>query len=164
MINHLGQQLMIKASDARLLAYAWVSLYLIELALRRRGFHDVVQRIETSVTPSQDTVTSRNMRRAQRYARRIEIAARYHLVCPRCLHRSLVLHQWLRGEGLPSQLQIGVVKSGNELKAHAWVTIDGYVVNDRPESIRAFTPLAPAWRADRSCGEARFDTQGPRWQ
>ena len=163
MTNHLGQQLMIKAIDARLLAHAWISLCLIELALRRRGFHDVVQRIETSVRP-QDTVTSRNMRRAQRYARRIEVAARFHPIFPRCLHRSLVLHQWLRGEGLPSQLQIGVVKSGNQLKAHAWVSVGEYVVNDHPESIRAFTPLAPVCSTNRSCCEARFYTRGTRWQ
>jgi hypothetical protein len=80
--------------------------------------------------------------RAERYARSIETAARYHPVRARCLHRALVLHRWLRREGLPSELRIGVRKVGGALNAHAWVEVGGTAVGDHPAALAPFTPLA----------------------
>ncbi len=59
-----------------------------------------------------------------------------------CLQRSLVLHRWLRQAGLSSELRVGVRKDGTELKAHAWIELEGQVVNDWPESVAQLTPLA----------------------
>jgi hypothetical protein len=58
------------------------------------------------------------------------------------LQRSLVLNYWLRREGLPSELRIGVRKDGDALKAHAWVELGRHVVNDPVAAVAAFTPLA----------------------
>lgn len=61
--------------------------------------------------------------------------AKIHPVRPKCLHRSIVLHQWLQAQGINVQLEIGW---GEEI-GHAWVTYDGKVLNDRAD-IANITP------------------------
>jgi hypothetical protein len=88
---------------------------------------------------------------ARLYARWIDIASRWHFMRARCLHQSLLLHQWLGRERLSRNLQLGVYKNGGELRAHAWVEVGGRVVSDHQHAIRRFTPLrgpgggAPFW-------------------
>jgi hypothetical protein len=97
--------------------------------------------------------------RAARYAWAIALAARHHVVRARCLHRALVLHRWLRREGLPSELRIGVRKVDGALLAHAWVELDGEAVGDQPAAVAAFAPLTGL--------QAVLDAPGPaaglRW-
>jgi len=102
------------------------------------------------VVPPQ-AVGADHFRRANEYARYLEIAARYHPVRARCLHRALALHEWLRREGLPSDLRLGVRRDADELKAHAWVELAGRLVRDGPAEIAEFTPLE------------RIDRRHPRW-
>jgi hypothetical protein len=66
------------------------------------------------------------------------------VVRAQCLHRSLVLHRWLHGQGAPSVLRIGVRKEGAALKAHAWVELDGEVVYDDTNVGQGFAVLRPA--------------------
>jgi hypothetical protein len=47
-----------------------------------------------------------------------------------CLQRSAATACLLRGYGVPAQLVIGAQQM--PFKAHAWVEIDGRVVNDKP--------------------------------
>ncbi|MGF1542645.1 MAG: lasso peptide biosynthesis B2 protein [Pleurocapsa sp.] len=61
--------------------------------------------------------------------------AKIHPVRPKCLHRSLVLHQWLQEQGINAQLEIGW---GEDI-GHAWVTYNGKVLNDRAD-IASITP------------------------
>jgi hypothetical protein len=61
--------------------------------------------------------------------------AKIHPLRPQCLHRSLVLHQWLQAQGINAQLEIGW---GEDI-GHAWVTYDGKVLNDRAD-IANITP------------------------
>lgn len=57
----------------------------------------------------------------------------------------MVLHRWLREQGLPSELRIGVRKDGGALIAHAWVELGAHVVNDSRAAVMPFTrlPLGP---------------------
>jgi hypothetical protein len=128
-------------SDVALLGRATMDLFRIHLALRRYGFQHVITEIESSTAQRKTVIAAIDIRRAQRYGRRIATAAKYGLPTAQCLHRSLVLHSWLRDQGFPSELRIGVRKDGNELRAHAWVELAGLVVNDSPTALRQFTPL-----------------------
>jgi len=71
------------------------------------------------------------------------------------------LHHWLRGEGLPSELRIGVRKEHGALKAHAWVELGDHVVNDRPSAVEEFTVLS---NARRSGSFTLSRGQSVRWQ
>ncbi len=136
--------------DLWLVARAYVDLTRMAVALRRRGFQGVLAETEAIGVAEgrrQSPPSARDLRRARRYGRRIAEAARIHPERPRCLHRSLVLDRWLRREGLPSELRIGVAKAGDTLRAHAWVELGGQVVNDHPAAVADFLvlcrPLTP---------------------
>lgn len=141
MLRELRGYLSLSGNDRRLLTRAFVSLAAVEVALRVLGYGRLVERIDAA-SASRREVDPEDLRRARRYARWLEVASRYHIVRARCLHRSLALHRWLRQQGLPSELRIGVRKEDGELKAHAWVELGEQLANDEAAAVAAFTPLA----------------------
>ena len=61
-----------------------------------------------------------------------------------CLERSAVLVRLLDHCGRPGELRIGVRRNaGDGLAFHAWVTLDGGVLNDDPDVVRDFLPFEP---------------------
>ncbi len=126
----------------RLLARAGVDLLAVDVALRLGGLRRA-SRWATSrdARPAAGRPGEDERRQAARYARWIGVAARHHAVPARCLHRSIVLHRWLSREGLPSELRIGVRKETGQLRAHAWVELDGQAVGEPAQPLAAFVPL-----------------------
>ena len=140
----IGRYVALSSSDRwdLLRAFAWIAI--VDVGLRTVGFQRLVRHARAGSTRPEVAESSHAHRRAHRYAHWIDVAARHHVLEARCLHRSLALHHWLRFEGLPSELRIGVHKAGDELKAHAWIEFAGCVINDRPDAVAVFTPLATA--------------------
>lgn len=130
--------------ERALFGRAFVRIAAVELGLRRHGFHEYLLR---APAPAHSNVAPAEIVRARTYARWVGAAARRHPVRARCLHRSLALHGWLRQEGIPSTFRIGIRKDGGELAAHAWVEVDGQVINDPESAIAAFVPLFDAMSA-----------------
>ncbi len=58
-----------------------------------------------------------------------------------CLSRSLALLLLLRRGGHAAQLRLGVSLAGGAFAAHAWVELDGRVLNDRPDVSTRYRPL-----------------------
>jgi hypothetical protein len=56
-----------------------------------------------------------------------------------CLQRSAVLVRMLRSNGVHAQMVIGAQKL--PFKAHAWVEVDGQIINDRLASRESFLVL-----------------------
>jgi hypothetical protein len=141
-VRRIGRYFALSASDRWDLvrAFAWITL--VDLGLRTVGFQRLVGQARAGSTRPELAESGQAHRRAHRYAHWIDVAARHHVVQARCLHRSLALYQWLRCEGVRSELRIGVHKDRDELKAHAWIELAGCVVNDRPDAVAVFTPLA----------------------
>ncbi len=150
-----GRHIAGRCADLGLFVRAYIRVGHVDLRLRAYGFQGVMQRVERRIVSEGTTVHARDVRRARRYARRIETAARLHFVRARCLHRSLALHEWLREEGLPSELRIGVRKQGGELKAHAWVELGQHVVTEA--AVIGFAPLG------RAAIEGDASDSGLRW-
>jgi len=76
---------------------------------------------------------------------RFEDAAARHLFLPtNCLERSLVLCWLLERRGIDSRLRFGARKQGGRFEAHAWVEVDGSVVNDVYEPHLHFVPFGKA--------------------
>ena len=71
----------------------------------------------------------------------VELAARRRLVNATCLRRSLVLWYLLRREGINSNLRFGIRKAATEIMGHAWVEIEGSVINDDESVTKQFTPM-----------------------
>jgi hypothetical protein len=146
-VRLLSRCLTLTPADSWVVARACLWLGLVDLGLRLAGFQWVVRWAEAPSRPSADALPIERWQRARRYAFWIAVVARHHPARARCLQRSLVLQRWLRQEGVPSILRIGVRKEGTALRAHAWVELDGQVVNDLPAAVAAFQPLRPAGAA-----------------
>ena len=155
-IGGLRRVLALERAERRLLLRAFIALARVDLTLRVAGFRRLAARARLGAPPAGGRDEAAALGRARRYARTIDMAARHHVVPARCLHRSLVLHEWLRRDGLPGELRIGVRKEGEALRAHAWVELDGQVVNDTPAAVAPFVPLA-AWPAGMA-------SEGGQWQ
>lgn len=77
-------------------------------------------------------------------ARLVDGTARRWPVRANCLARSVVLWAWLRVRGVDSELWFGVRRSAppsDDIEAHAWVAIDGTVVNDTADVAERYAPF-----------------------
>src|SRR5213079_493783 len=95
-----------------LLVSAWCRLLLVDVQLRAVGVQRTARMVPAPITLM---ASPRQLQRAENYAYWLRCAARHHVVRAQCLHQSLALHAWLRGEGLPSTIEIGVRRVGQEL-------------------------------------------------
>jgi hypothetical protein len=144
--RHLRRMLLLSPEDRMALFAAFVRLGVVDIALRLAGSRALAGRRQPSPEPRGRALSDADWRVARRCAYWIDVAARHHVAHPRCLQRSLALHHWLQQQGLPSALRIGVRKEGAELKAHAWVELGGVAVNDHPDMLAGFVPLAGSGR------------------
>ncbi len=129
-----------RGNDLRLVLHAYVVLIRLDVLLRRSGFQRVRSRIDrvNEVTRTSD---DDDIRRARHYARRIENASHLPFARDTCLYKSLTLHAWLRRQGFLSQIVIGVSRDDSGMLSHAWVELDGHVVNDDRTVVSRFSPL-----------------------
>ena len=67
---------------------------------------------------------------ARAAARMIEAASRNGIARGNCLSKSVALWWLLKRKGIRGVLRIGARKAGRELEAHAWVELDGQILND----------------------------------
>jgi hypothetical protein len=68
--------------------------------------------------------------RALHISRLVGLAVRHGGRPATCLQRSLALLWLLRRNGISSELHIGTRKEDGRLEAHAWIEIEGVVLND----------------------------------
>lgn len=67
---------------------------------------------------------------ARAAARMIEAASRNGIARGNCLSKSVALWWLLKRKNISAELRIGARKAGRELEAHAWVELDGQILND----------------------------------
>jgi hypothetical protein len=71
----------------------------------------------------------------------VDAAAREGLHRGTCLERSLVLWWLLRRKQVPAQICLGARKTASLFEAHAWVEVDGRVINDTGEVHNHYAPF-----------------------
>ena len=90
----------------------------------------------------------RNIDRAELGVERISYlvcaAANNGLLRANCLERSLLLWSLLRRRGYAADIRIGVSNEAKQFKAHAWVEMNGVVLNDRLDVAAEFAPFSGA--------------------
>ena len=74
-------------------------------------------------------------------ARFEQSAARHLFLRTNCLEQSVVLCWLLQKRGFAAALRIGARKEQGRFEAHAWVELEGTVLNDALEQHRHFTPF-----------------------
>jgi hypothetical protein len=108
-------------------AIAWLGLVATDVALHVAGFrrlHRVARalRVRDGMRAPTDTRVVARTRAA------VDRAAKLYFKRAWCLQRSVVTALLLRARGLPAELVVGVRSA--PFMAHAWVELDGKVVND----------------------------------
>jgi len=114
-------------------------LPLVRPALRILGFKRLRDRIEAR--PCRPQVSREERRWVALVAEMVEVAGRRGLIRANCLDRSLLLHWIFARRGIPVELRIGVDRSGDGLRAHAWIECAGEVLGDPTEVARVFGVL-----------------------
>ena len=117
----------------RLTARAWLGLLAFDVA-RLAGFARLCAWLRR-----QSAVQHRSWASADDVVWSIEEACVWYVKRAACLQRSAVTTWLLRRNGIAAELVIGCRPLPFE--SHAWVEVDGHVVNDRSQYQRAFTVL-----------------------
>lgn len=109
-----------------LMLRAYLQLIVIDLLLRWRDFpalYEKVRGVSTSKSGFGDRSTDE-------ICRAVDLACVWYSRQVPCLHRSVVTTMLLRRHGISAFLVIGAQPL--PFRAHAWVEVEGRVVNDRP--------------------------------
>ena len=78
---------------------------------------------------------------AEAASRMTNAAARRCFPQPNCLSRSVVLWWLLQRQGIPGELRFGSVREKGQFEAHAWVELEGRVLDQSDAEFHRFTPL-----------------------
>ncbi len=104
---------------------AYLELLRCERHLRSRNFQALHEKVRRC------PVRTGNARDARaRVCRAVDLACIWYFKEVECLQRSIVTARLLRKHGIHARLVIGVRPA--PFKAHAWVEVEGQVVNDKP--------------------------------
>jgi Transglutaminase-like superfamily len=110
-----------------LVVKAWIALMQYDLTAKARGYQEVQRTARRKRNPS---YVKKHRLPWQTVRDAVEIAAVLYFKEVHCLQRSSVTTQLLRGDGWDAHLVVGVQII--PFASHAWVELDGVVVNDKP--------------------------------
>jgi len=111
---------------------AYVGLIAHDLFMFRNDFASLHRRVKGyTVRPE-----SSHCNAIEAIASAVDIACIFYPKPVLCLQRSALLVKMLRGQGVAAHLVIGAQKL--PFKAHAWVEVDGQIINDRLASREKF--------------------------
>jgi Transglutaminase-like superfamily len=96
------------------------------------GLHEQIRRFPKRATDSSTAAT-------QLLSHALDLACAFYPKRALCLQRSAVLVKMLRRRGSAAHMIIGAQKL--PFKAHAWVEVDGEIINDRLASREKFLIL-----------------------
>lgn len=105
---------------------AYLRLILFDLYLARGDFNALYDRVRRYPTGKSSTGADA----VERICTAVDIACMWYWKEALCLQRSAAATCLLRKCGLPAQMVIGAQQT--PFRAHAWVEVDGRVVNDKP--------------------------------
>jgi len=111
----------------RLVLESWILLLYFELIMRFRDFealHGIVRERKVDPTTSTNQISSEDLCQA------VDLACVFYLKQVQCLQRSAATVVLLRRHGWKAEMVIGVQMI--PFMSHAWVEINGLVVNDKP--------------------------------
>lgn len=122
--------------DRGLILHASVVLSLTQIGLRSFGFQrwkELIERFSLSARPAKSLPADRRREVAVRAARAVRSIEVHWPFRPNCLERSIALWWLLRSEAVEGELHVGARRESGRFEAHAWVELDGQVLNDGPE-------------------------------
>jgi len=116
-----------------LLLQAFVFLSLVTAGLHFMNFQRLHSLLARFANAPLDVCGDAALQQASAISRLVQAAASRIPWKITCLVRSTALWYMLRRKGIGSEIRIGVNQLEGEFHAHAWVEIDGIVINDRDD-------------------------------
>jgi hypothetical protein len=111
---------------------------MVRLSLRFRGFQPTV---ETLSAHSRTVTRARTGHGVEVVCESVSVVCGRRLTATRCLGRSMTLWFLLRRDGWDPELVLGTAPAAGQLRAHAWVELDGAPLNEAVDPRRRFEPL-----------------------
>ena len=105
---------------------AYLRLIQFDLYLARGDFKALYEKVREYPTSKM----SASLKPVEQICSAVDLACIWYWKEVPCLQRSAATACLLKGHGVPAQMMIGAQPM--PFKAHAWVEVDGRVVNDRP--------------------------------
>lgn len=124
--------------------FALICLPAVKIGLYLYGFEGLLARLQRTPVHSPDSEVDRALFLDQT-PRLVNSAARFIFKRESCLERSIFLWWLLRRNGITSDVRIGVAKDDVKLRAHAWVEIDGMVINDHVDIEGRFSSFSTSF-------------------
>jgi hypothetical protein len=124
-----------------LLLKAFVFLSLIGAGLHLMNFQRLRALLVRFSPDTLDVYGEDALEPASGTSRLVQAAAARMPFTVTCLVRSTALWYMLRRQGIDSEIRIGVNQQEGGFHAHAWVEIDGIVLNDREDIHHQFVPF-----------------------
>ncbi len=119
----------------RLTLQAYMELIHFDRYLARGDFGGLYRKVRNSPVKK----TSDLLESVERICAGVDLACIWYWKEALCLQRSAATTCLLKRRGIPAQLVIGVQHL--PFKAHAWVEVDGRVVNDKPYVAQMYAVL-----------------------
>lgn len=120
---------------ATLILRAYIELIAHDLFMSRHDFASLHRRVRNF--PLRRVAADADATNIVSFA--LEVACCFYPKQALCLQRSAVLVKLLRAKGVSAHMAIGVQKL--PFRAHAWVEVDGQIINDRLASREDFLVL-----------------------
>ena len=92
-------------------------------------------------TPKPTTNTLNTIEQVNAIIKLSEIAGRFHIRKMNCLRRCISQEKMLKKRGFKPCMHIGVRFENQQLKAHAWLTLQGIVINDSADVSTRYSEL-----------------------
>jgi hypothetical protein len=115
------------------LTQAIILLPFIHIALVLLGYsrlQEMLVRIAGLLPKSESRSGAENLRQAREISGIVSIAAQHGMFKATCLRRSILVWWLLLRKGIPSRICFGVSMLNQRLEAHAWVELEGIIIND----------------------------------
>lgn len=125
-----------------LLLQAFAILPVIVLGLRLLGYQRLRSLLlRLSSAPPDHTHTTLILQQGQETARLTQAAASRLPFWVSCLAQSITIWWLLRRQSLASDIRIGVNRNDGDFQAHAWVEINGIILNDKADVHQRYSPF-----------------------
>jgi Transglutaminase-like superfamily len=115
---------------------AYSELLSLEYPLLRKDFSAIYERVR--MTPLR--VRQWSSISSEQVCRAVDVAAAFYFKRILCLQRSAAAACLLKECGFPAEMVIGVQQT--PFLSHAWVELDGLVINDKPYMAEIYSVLA----------------------
>jgi hypothetical protein len=115
---------------------AYLELLGLEYSVLREDFPAIYDKVRNTPLASR----SRSTRSVQQICDGIDLASALYFKQALCLQRSAATACLLKKHGFPAEMVIGVQPL--PFLAHAWVELDGRIVNDKPYISKMYSVLS----------------------